>query len=188
MAGADLGSAHVKALYHANQMSAKHDEDLVTIGWREWVGLPDLGIETIKAKVDTGARTSSLHALDIEEFKRGKKTYVRFKVHPEQKNAKFTVECEALVVDKRRVLPSSGHSEVRTVIATTLELLGESWTVELTLTRRDVMGFRMLLGRQAMRKRCVVDPGTSFIGGRRIKGTKTLMIEKSSDKPRSKKK
>ncbi|MDF1839586.1 MAG: ATP-dependent zinc protease [Planctomycetota bacterium] len=166
-------------------MSSKHTEDPVTIGWREWVGLPDLDIETIKAKVDTGARTSSLHAFNIQEFKRGKKDYVRFSVHPEQRNSKFTVECEALVVDKRRVMPSSGHAEVRPVIATTLELLGESWEVELTLTRRDVMGFRMLLGRQATRKRCVIDPGKSFIAGRRVKGTKRLKRKTRPKKKRS---
>ncbi len=155
-------------------MIIEQTETLVGIGWREWVGLPDLGIETIKAKVDTGARTSSLHALDIEEFTHEGVRYVRFEVHPEQYNPEFTVQCVAPVVDMRRVIPSSGHSEIRPVIETTVELLGARWNIEITLTERGGMGFRMLLGRQAIRQRATVDPGASFVGGRRLKGTKTL--------------
>jgi hypothetical protein len=144
------------------------------IGWREWVELPELGLKSIKAKVDTGARTSSLHAYDVEEFKRGGRQMVRFVLHPEQRSVKETVHTEAPLIDHRRVTPSSGHSELRPVILTTVELMGQSWEVELTLTRRDEMGFRMLLGRQAMRGRFVVDPGRSYLNGKRIKGKKRL--------------
>lgn len=144
------------------------------IGWREWVGLPELGIETVKAKVDTGARTSSLHAYDIDQFTRGEQSFVRFRVHPEQRNTRLTLQAEAPLVEWRRVRPSSGHAELRPVITTTVELLGEAWKVELTLTSRDVMGFRMLLGRQAIKRMFLVDPGSSFVGGRRLKGTRRL--------------
>lgn len=148
------------------------------IGWREWVALPDLGIQSIKAKIDTGARTSSLHAYDVEEFREGRKAMVRFKVHPEQRNSTLCVSAVAPLVEHRTVRPSSGHAEVRPVVVTMVELLGQRWQVELTLTRRDAMGFRMLLGRQAMRGRFVVDPGKSFRNGRRIKGTKRLKKRK----------
>ncbi len=152
----------------------------MVIGWREWVRLPDLGVESIKAKVDTGARTSSLHAYDVEEFQRGKQTMVRFKLHPEQRNSRFVVTAEAPLCDRRRVTPSSGHSELRPVIRTTIELMGQVWEVELTLTRRDAMGFRMLLGRQAMRGHFAVDPGVSYRSGRRVKGTRRIKKKKRS--------
>lgn len=156
-------------------MSARQAPDeLETIGWREWVALPTFGIESIKCKVDTGARTSSLHAYDLEEFRRGGRDMVRFVVHPEQRSTKETIHCEARLVDRRKVKPSSGHAELRPVILTEIELMGQRWTVELTLTRRDAMGFRMLLGRQATRGRFVVDPGRSYRNGRRIKGKKRL--------------
>jgi hypothetical protein len=144
------------------------------VGWREWVSLPDLKIESIKAKVDTGARTSSLHAYDVEEFMRGGKRMVRFKVHTEQRQSKVVVAACAPLHDRRSVKPSSGASELRPVILTTLELLGRRWPVELTLTRRDEMGFRMLLGRQATRGHVMVDPGRSYLNGRRVKGTRRI--------------
>ncbi len=144
------------------------------LGWREWISLPKLRIETIKAKVDTGARTSSLHAFDIEEFTRGKKEFVRFAIHPEQRNSRHTVKAEAPVCDWREVRSSSGQVELRPVILTTLEVFGIQWEAELTLTRRDEMGFRMLLGRQAIRGHFHVDPGTSFLNGKRAKGTRRL--------------
>jgi hypothetical protein len=144
------------------------------IGWREWVALPDLGIQSIKAKVDTGARTSSLHAYDVEEFVRHGVRMVRFKVHPEQRNSKIEVAACAPLDEHRHVRPSSGTSESRPVVLTTIELLGRRLEVELTLTRRDEMGFRMLLGHQATRGHFIVDPGRSFLNGRRIKGTRGL--------------
>ena len=144
------------------------------IGWREWVELPELGIVSIKAKVDTGARTSSLHAYDVELVGRRGRERVRFKVHPEQRDSHFEIEAEAPLIEWRRVRPSTGKAELRPVVRTGVELLGQRREVELTLTRRDAMGFRMLLGREAVRGLFVVDPGRSFLGGRRIKGSRRI--------------
>lgn len=138
-----------------------------TIGWREWLGLPGLGIAAIKAKVDTGARSSALHAFDIEEYAADGQTMVRFKVHPFQRDSATTVEAVAPLVDRRPVRSSQGQATVRPVIVTTLALGGELYQIEITLVRRDAMGFRMLLGRQAVRRRFVVDPGRSYVTGRR---------------------
>lgn len=135
------------------------------IGWREWVGLPDLDIKWIKAKVDTGARSSSLHAFHIVEFERDGKTWVRFDVHPVQRKGNVVVQTEAEVLEYRTVRSSSGKAQRRPVIVTRVSLLGQSWLVELTLANRDAMGFRMLLGREAFRKRFVVDAGSSFYSG-----------------------
>ncbi len=140
--------------------------DLPAIGWREWVGLPDLGIKTIKAKVDTGARSSSLHAFDLHEFERDGEKWVRFKVHPVQRESRTVVEAGASVLEYRSVRSSSGKASMRPVIVTDVVLLGITWPVELTLANRDEMGFRMLLGREAFRKRFVVDAGKSYYGGK----------------------
>jgi hypothetical protein len=136
------------------------------IGWREWAALPQLGIAYIKPKIDTGARSSSLHASEVEEFQRGEKTFVRFKVHPIQRKRDFGVEAEAEVLEYRNVTSSSGQKSRRPVILTEIRILGETWPIELTLANRDEMGFRMLLGREAIRGRFLVDAGTSFYGGR----------------------
>ena len=117
---------------------------LRVVGWREYVALPDLGIRAIKAKVDTGARSSSLHAYEIVEFEQQGERWVRFQVHPIQHNDRRVIQASALVLDKRRVRSSSGQVTERYVISTTLSLMGESWPIELTLARRDQMGFRML--------------------------------------------
>lgn len=132
------------------------------MGWREWVALPDLGIKRIKAKVDTGARSSSLHAYDIRVIRRRSGDVVRFKVHPIQRDNRTVVEAEARVLDERSVRSSSGHTSMRYVIETEVDIGGERWPIEMTLTNRDEMGFRMLLGRQAIRRRFVVDPGLSY--------------------------
>jgi hypothetical protein len=137
------------------------------LGWREWLMLPDLGIAAIKAKVDTGARSSALHAFDVETFQAGDKQMVRFKVHPLQRDVETTIEAVAEVVDHRSVRSSHGEESMRPVIVTTVELLGQRFEVELTLVRRDAMGFRMLLGRQAIRGRFDVNPGCSYRNGRR---------------------
>ena len=139
---------------------------LPTIGWREWIDLPALGIKRIKAKVDTGARSSSLHAFDLEEFTRRGKTWVRFQVHPVQRNNKKTIEVEAPVLEYRSIRSSSGKAALRPVIVTDIELMGMTWPVELTLANRDAMGFRMLLGREAVRRRFLIDPGKSYFGGK----------------------
>lgn len=139
---------------------------LPVIGWREWIALPDLGIRAIKAKVDTGARSSSLHAFEIEYFHRRGRERVRFRVHPLQRDTRLTVEAEAELLEFRHVRSSSGEASERPVVLTMVELLGERWPIELTLASRDAMGFRMLLGRQALRSRFVVDPGHSFLSGK----------------------
>lgn len=138
----------------------------MTTGWREWVGLPGLGVGWIKAKVDTGARTSSLHAFDLVEFERGGEAWVRFSVHPWQKSEADAVVHEARVHDRRAVRSSSGHAETRVVVVLRLRLVGADVDAEVTLTNRDEMGFRMLIGREALRRGYVVDPARSYLGGR----------------------
>jgi hypothetical protein len=142
--------------------------ELERVGWREWVALPDLGIPEIKAKVDTGARSSALHAFDIRAFRRAGVDRVRFRVHPVQRNTAVTVEAEAEVVDERWIRSSHGHGTLRPVIRTEVVWGQERWPIELTLIGRDEMGFRMLLGRQAVRNRFLVDPGRSFLGRKKI--------------------
>ena len=135
------------------------------LGWREWASLPDLGVGEIKAKLDTGARTSSLHAFDLMHFERAGRPMVRFEVHPVQRSAENAVLVEAPIVDERWVRNSGGDQELRPVIETSVRIGGRLWLIELTLTRRDEMGFRMLLGRQALKRRALVDPGRSFRAG-----------------------
>lgn len=148
-------------------MTQSHRISPVIIGWREWVGLPQLGIGRIKAKIDTGARTSALHAFDCELFQTRKKiSRLRFAIHPIQKEAQTTLHCEADLVDKRWVIDSGGHRELRFVIHTKIAVGNFCWLSELTLTNRATMGFRMLLGRSAMKKRFIVDPSHSFLTSR----------------------
>ena len=139
---------------------------LTSIGWREWVALPDLGLPAIKAKIDTGARTSSLHAFLIEPYQQNGINMLRFLIHPIQKNQNFQVECHCPVYDVREVTDSGGHREMRYVIQSNVSLGNRSWLIELTLTNRDTMSFRMLLGRKAMEDRFLVDPAASYINGK----------------------
>lgn len=147
-------------------MEKMQHSKLPVIGWREWVDLPNLGIKRIKAKVDTGARSSSLHAFDLVDFVRDGENWVRFKIHPVQRKSEKVIEAEAKILEYRSVRSSSGKAAMRPVIITNVELLGLSWPVEMTLADRNEMGFRMLLGREAFRKRFVVDAGGSYYGGR----------------------
>jgi hypothetical protein len=135
------------------------------VGWREWVALPDLGLERLKAKVDTGAATSALHAIHIRRFTEDGRPRVRFDVHPEQRRTDVSRHCVADVIDERVITSSNGHRERRLVIRTRLVIGGVRYPVELTLTNRDTMGFRLLIGRRAMRHRLLVDPGASFLAG-----------------------
>lgn len=137
----------------------------IQVGWREWLSLPELGIDRIKAKVDSGARTSALHAFAICPFKDGDKHYIRFKLHPMQRRKDVVMECVAEVTDIRWVSDSGGHRERRYVIKTQVRLGVKTWPIELTLTNRDTMNFRMLLGRTAMKNKIIVNPSVSYMMG-----------------------
>ena len=147
-------------------VSAHSSSPPVVAGWREWVRLPGLGVGPVKAKLDTGARTSALHAFDLTSFTRDGAGWVRFSVHPWQRSADDAVYVECPVHDRRRVRSSTGHTQERIVVLTEVELLGHTITTEMTLTRRDTMGFRMLVGREALRQGFLVDSGSSYLGGR----------------------
>lgn len=140
---------------------------MLVLGWREWTSLPELGINRIKAKVDTGARTSALHAFEIRPFVENNIQRVEFKIHPWQYNKEKVVVCVADVLDERSVTDSGGHKENRWVIKTPLVLGQHSWPIEITLTARDDMRFRMLLGRTAIRGRAQVDPSRSYVVGKK---------------------
>lgn len=144
----------------------------LVMGWREWLELPDLGIRRVKAKVDSGARSSSLHAEQIELFQARGRMGVRFTVLPLQRSRLKPAACEAPLHDERYVKSSNGSRELRPVIRTQVAWGGTIWDVDLTLTSRDLMGFRMLLGREAIRRRYLVDTGRSYLGGRPILGKK----------------
>lgn len=148
-------------------------DELLTLGWREWVGLPDLGIRQIKAKVDTGARTSALHAFEVSTFEENGLERVEFLIHPIQKDDDTVATCRADIIDKRIVTDSGGHREERYVIQTPVTLGPHTWPIEVTLTARDSMRFRMLLGRTAIKSRAVVDSGRSYVIGKK-KRAKTV--------------
>lgn len=138
----------------------------LTLGWREWVALPDLGLPAIKAKIDSGAKTSALHAYHTEQYQVDGINMVKFFIHPIQKNYKFHVECHAPIIDHRDVSDSGGHREMRFVIESNILIGNATWPIELTLTNRDTMRFRMLLGRRAMENRVVIDPATCYLNGK----------------------
>ncbi|OOE91490.1 ribosomal protein S6 modification protein [Salinivibrio sp. MA351] len=140
--------------------------DKVCVGWREWVSLPELDIARIKAKIDTGARTSCLHTFKIEEFEKSGQAWVRFWVHPNQGDDETAVQAEAPVLARRLVRDSGGHEQLRYVIQTTIKAGTLCYPIEMTLTARDNMRFRMLLGRTAMAGKIIVDPMSSFLLGK----------------------
>jgi hypothetical protein len=148
---------------------AANNEKPITLGWREWVRIPDLGLDGIKAKVDTGARTSALHAFEVTPFTESGVRRVRFKMHPNQRDNDTVVECVADLKDERVVRDSGGHQEKRWVIESVVCIGDDSWPIEMTLTARDDMLFRMLLGRTAMRGRAIVNPSRSYLTGKRYK-------------------
>ena len=150
----------------------------ITLGWREWCVLPELGIPAIKAKVDTGAKTSALHTFGIEPYTEDGALWVRFFVHPLQRNEKVVRECTAPVVDEREVTDSGGHREMRYVIETLVKIGSEFRRIEMSLTNRDTMRFRMLLGRKAMTGDIAVYPERSFINGR-FRARKIYEVEKT---------
>lgn len=136
------------------------------VGWQEWCALPQHGLPAIKAKIDTGAKTSALHAFQIEPFKRQQQDYVRFIVHPLQHTNQHQKPCVAQVIDQRHVMSSNGHREWRYVIKTPLTLGEDTWDIELTLSNRDPLTFRLLLGREALNGRVLIDPKTILCQGR----------------------
>ena len=140
----------------------------IIIGWREWLALPDLDIKAIKVKIDTGARTSALHTFYLEPFESGGVLKVKFGVHPLQRRKDVEIHCVADVVDRRRVTSSDGQSEKRYVIQTFAEMGELRWPIELTLTSRKSMRFRMLLGRAAISNYLMVDPAQSYLSGRKL--------------------
>lgn len=143
------------------------DHQFLHIGWREWVALPQFGISHIKAKIDTGARTSVLHAFQVDIFREDGKEKVHFSIHPRQQSHRRIVTCVADLVDIRWVSDSGGHREKRCVIQTDIRLGEACWPIEITLTSRDDMRFRMLLGRTALAHRFLVEPSASYLFGRR---------------------
>lgn len=141
-------------------------KDKMLIGCQEWCALPKLHLPAIKAKVDTGAKTSALHASDIKPFHRQGELFVHFMVHPLQRNTLKEQLCTALVIDQRLVMNTGGQKEQRYVILTTIELGGLSWEIEVSLTNRESLAFRMLLGRDALKGHSLINPGRTFIQGR----------------------
>jgi hypothetical protein len=172
--GEEDATAHAGVLHEAlrplrrdaRAMDARHlFKNPLIIGWREWVSLPDLKVDAVKAKIDTGARTSALHAFRIEPFRHEDEAWVRFELHPLQRSRAMQVTSEARVIDERSVRSSNGRMDRRYIIKTLLRLGDVAWPIELSLANRDEMGFRMLLGRTALRGRTVIEPGRSFLLG-----------------------
>lgn len=145
---------------------SKTSESYPLIGWREWLGLPDLRVERIKAKIDTGARTSALHAFFVDPYRRGARQWVRFGIHPFQRASDTVIECDTVVKDRRLVSDSGGHRCWRFVIETRIVIGRHCINAEINLTDRDTMIFRMLLGRTALDGRFLIDPSVSYLLGR----------------------
>lgn len=154
---------------------------LLTMGWREWIVFPDLGVRPVKAKVDTGARSSTLHAEDIELIQQSGVKKVQFRVYPLQRSKEKSALCVAELHDERWIKSSNGGREMRPVIRARIQWSGCLWDIDLTLTSRDLMGFRMLLGREAVRGRCLVHSGRSFLGGKLSRRTGEIVSRSAID-------
>lgn len=151
----------------ASRKHRRTPPDAPVIGWREWISLPELGIDRIKAKIDTGARSSAIHAVGVERFERDDEPWIRFGVQPLQRRNRPQVAVESRLHDERWVRNSGGGRELRPVLLTEVGIGSYRWSIELTLTDRQPMGFRFLLGRQAIRGRALIDPGSSYRIGRK---------------------
>ena len=136
-------------------------EDKLLIGRDEWVSLPDLSLPMIKAKIDTGAKTSAIHAFNISQKKHRGVDTVFFEVHPLQGNNEIKIHCQSPITDQRIVMSSNGHKENRYVISSKLNIAGVSWPIEITLSNRDPLKYRLLLGREALKKYVLIDPHLS---------------------------
>lgn len=143
--------------------------DKSLIGWREWLALPDLEIPGIKAKIDTGARSSALHTHDYEVFQREGRDYVRFHLHPLVKTDAIELSCEAPLLGYRNVKDSGGHSQKRPFIRTRARIGDFKWDIDLSLTNRESMKFRMLLGRAALAQNFLVDSSSSYLLGKNLR-------------------
>lgn len=150
-------------------------EPKILIGWNEWCALPALGIPAIKAKIDTGAKTSALHAFNLEAFYKNGKKYVHFQIHPLQNNNTLRMDCQSLIIDDRQIMSSNGHKEQRYVIITPMQLGSVCFDIELTLSNRDPLQFRMLLGREALSHRVEINPARAQLQGKRSSATLTTM-------------
>jgi len=150
----------------------------LVIGHSEWCALPELNLPAIKAKTDTGAKTSALHAFNIKAHIEAGVEVVCFDIHPLQANSKTTVHCKAVVVDKRHIMSSNGHREFRYVIASELQLGGQAWPIELTLSNRDPLRYRMLLGRQALNHRTLINPSIECNQGHLTKSQVTALYKR----------
>lgn len=160
-------------------IARKRAKKKVTIGWREWASFPDLGIRGMKAKIDTGARTSAMHAWNIRLYEHEGKDWVEFEVHPMQRNNTERLICNAPVSGCRKIRSSSGHHEMRYVIKTSVEIGERRHDIEITLTNRDEMGFRLLLGRTALRGDYIIDPGRSYLTGKEYKRAQRAELERN---------
>ncbi len=147
----------------ATQLTAMSDLHLPAVGWREWLSLPEIGVPRIKAKIDTGARTSALHIHDFEVFRQDDRDHVRFHLHPLTREPNLEHTCQAPVLDYREVKDSGGHAENRPFIRTRAKLGPVEWDIDLSLTNREGMKFRMLLGREALAGRFLVDPQAGYL-------------------------
>lgn len=170
-----------------------HEIPSLAIGWREWVSLPALGIPAIKVKTDTGAFTSALHTEHLEVYKSKGMLKVRFLVYPLQQRKDIQKECLADIVDQRYVTNSGGHRELRYIIRTPIRIAEQEWDIEITLASREQMRFGMLLGRNAIAHRVIIDPGASYLTGKTLahsyeepkkKITKKLKTKKQKESKR----
>ncbi len=159
----------VKPVLHRKHLMFNNKRSI--LGWREWAGLPDLGIPLLKAKIDTGARSSALHTFALENFKKEGRDWVRFQLHPLQNREDIALSAEAPVLDQRLVTDSGGHQEYRYFIQTHINIMNQSFLSEISLTTRDTMRFRMLIGRTALNGRFMVDPEQSYLAGEHSKSS-----------------